>query len=467
MPLIGSIGRLGTEQLRAINRLQELSGAIAQNNERLSTLKRINSAADDPSGLIQVSQLEQELTAAETASQSVSRASSLVSTADSAASQIVSQLGDARDLILEAAGGTLSSSEIAANQDQLDDILDSIDSLAGTEFNGRRLLDGSSGFRVSGVDTSAINDVDVIDKNTADDVTVDIEVTTQAQQATDSFTDGTLGEDVTLSVEGPDGTTTISLSDGDTTQDIADAFNGVSELTGIEAERINGNQVDFNTIDFGSDAVIDIEATEGTFNTTAGGRTTGVDAVATINGQQVTGDGATFDVNTRNLSATVEVDPSVSGTISTFTVSGEGLEFNIGTSPSETARLGLPALNTGNLASNDGRLSSIRSGGDNALTNDKALEALQIVDEAIAEATRAQAKIGSFQKFTLDTAESVLADTEENLSSAISQIEDADTARESALLTQNQLREQATLEALSIASTRGDNLLGLLQDVTA
>lgn len=465
MTRIGSIGSLGIDQLRALSRIRELGKAISQNQTRLSTLKRINSAKDDPSGLVKATRLEQELSAAEAASQSITRASAVLSTADTTASEIVSQLQSARTLILEAADSSASSSDVAANQTQVDEILRNVDALAKTEFNGRQLLSGASSFRTSGVDASAIRDVDVLRKNTADDVTVNIEVTTQAQQATDTYSDGNLNSDTTLIVEGPRGTTTISLEDGDKPQDIADAFNAVTHLTGITATK-SGNDVDFATTDFGSAAVIKIEATEGSFDTDGGNSVAGTDAVATVNGQQLTADGTTLNVNTTNASLVVELDSSASGTVNPFVVSGEGLEFNLGPSPANNARIGLPSLTTASLGGADGKLSSIISGGENTLTGGKTAEALRIVDDAIADATRAQAVVGGFRKFTLDTSSRVLNKTIENLSSALSSIQDTDLALESALLTNNQLLRQSAFEALSLSALQNRDVLSLLRSAT-
>ena len=56
-----SVIGLSSEQLGVLNRLRELSDAIAQNTKRLTTLKRINSAKDDPAGLVQASLLERDL----------------------------------------------------------------------------------------------------------------------------------------------------------------------------------------------------------------------------------------------------------------------------------------------------------------------------------------------------------------------------------------------------------------------
>ncbi|MBY0396876.1 MAG: flagellin, partial [Thermoleophilia bacterium] len=169
---LSSINLLDPQQVAALNRLQRIGQAIAQNTERIQTLRRINSAKDDPAGLVSASRLEAELDTLEAVSTGLSRATAIVDTAATTAGKIADQLVEARSLALAATSGTLSSAEVAANQTQLDSILRTINTLSATELNGRRLLDGSSGFSATGVDTAKIRDVEILDKQTAGDVAV-------------------------------------------------------------------------------------------------------------------------------------------------------------------------------------------------------------------------------------------------------------------------------------------------------
>ncbi|MGE3315308.1 MAG: flagellin [Planctomycetaceae bacterium] len=463
MSRIGSLTSLAGDQMRALRRLQTLSREISENTRRLSTLKRINQAKDDPAGLVHESRLQAELTATEAASKSVTRAGAMLNTADAAAGEVVTQLQQARALVLEAAGGGLSDEEVAANQVEVDAILRSIDNLSRTSFAGKQLLNGASGFRVSGTDTAQVLDVDILDKTTADDVIVNVNVTSTATQASDTYTGGALAEDVTLIVQGSTGTATISLAAGSSLADIEEAFNAATYETGITAT-VNGGNINLKSTEYGSDATISIEATEGTFTLANGGSATGTDAVATINGQSYTGDGSTFSVNSSTLSMTIELAPTASGALDSFVVSGQGLSFNVGTSAGSRASIGLPNLHSSSLGGVSGKLSSIRSGGDNSLTSGNAATALAIIDDALGDATRSQAIIGGFQKFTLDSASRVLESQEEHLSTALSDVQDTDIALETALLTRNRLLEQTALEALSVASVRQQDILGLLRN---
>ncbi|MFQ5733066.1 MAG: flagellin [Planctomycetaceae bacterium] len=466
MSRIGSLLTLGSDQIRALNRLRAIGQALSKNTQRLSTLRRINSAADDPAGLVKATLLESELTAADATRKSLSRASAMLALADTTAGETVSQLQQARTLAIQSAGGTQSSSEVAANQIQIDAILTEVDNLSQTSFSGKHLLNGESGFSTSGVDTTKILDVDVLDKTTAADVTVNIDVTTQATQATNSYTGGTLTAAATVIVQGPDGTTTVSLTNGSDTQAITDAFNAATHLTGITATRVDANQVNFTTTDYGSAASISVSATSGTFNLTTSGVVKGTDAVATINGATFTGDGSTFNVNTNQLALVVEIAPTASGPLTAFTVTGEGLQFTTGSSADNSSRIGLPNLTTASLGGITGRLHTIGSGGANSLTAGKAAEAVQILDDAIADAVRGQASIGGFRKFTIDTSSRIIDKTIEGLTTSLSDIRDTDVALETSLLVKNQLLQQTAFEALSITNTRQQGVLSLLRNST-
>lgn len=464
---LSSIALLDAQQVAAITRLQQIGKAIAENNKRLTTLRRINSASDDPAGLVSASRLETELATLETTSRDLARASSLVETASSAAGKVVDQLNQARAVALAVAGGTLSAAEVAGKQTELDALLRTIDSLAATEFNGRRLLDGSSSFRAVGVDSTKIDDVEILDKQTGDDVSVSINVTTQATRAANSYTGGTLAGAATVNVTGPQGTAAVSLANGATTTDIETAFNSVSYLTGVVATRIDANQVDFKTVAYGTAAEMSFNTTSGTFNFTTGGTTAGTNAIAAINGQTVTGDGSRFTVNTSQTALTIAVNPTAAGVISPFTVSGEGLQFVLGENVASAARIGMPQLTTANLNGVNGALRSTMSGGANSLTGGNAANAIRIIDDALTQATVAQAALGSFEKYTLDPAAAIVSKAREHVSSAFNAIAGTDVALETSLLANNQLLQQATVQSLAMFQQQRQTVLTLLTSLAS
>lgn len=462
MSRIGSLGSLSSGQLRILNRLSAIGTRIDQNAQRLSTLKRINSAADDPAGMVSSLLLQSQLAGIEGASDGLAQVRSLLATADEGITSTVSQLQAARTLILETAGGGLSNSEIAANQVELDSILQGIESASRLTYGNRRLLDGSSGFTPVSVDTTKIRQVDVLSKTSADDYSVAMNVTVAATKASDSYTDGTLVEDVTLTITGSEGTSVIQLETGATKDDIAAAFNAVTYLTGVSAA-VAGANVNFSSTGYGSDATIRIEAASGTFDTTAGTVTAGTDAVATINGQTVTGQGSRFTFSNPQATFVVDVDPAVTGAVSTFVISGAGLNVSLGLDPSNTARIGLPSLVSSRLGGPDGNLSSLMSGRDNNLVTGNAATALRIVDDALDQVLSASARVGGFQKYLVDSSASLLETMETNTQAALEDIQGTDVAVETTLLNNNRLIQQAALEALGVVNLQSSSILGLLQ----
>ena len=119
---------------------------------RLSTGLRINSAADDPAGMIAATDLGSNIAASNQAISNSQVASQMISTADSALSQISSLLTTINGLVTQAANtSSESSSQIAANQLQIDSSLSAINSIAQTTtFQGQNLLDGSLAFKTVG-----------------------------------------------------------------------------------------------------------------------------------------------------------------------------------------------------------------------------------------------------------------------------------------------------------------------------
>lgn len=462
MPGLSVSSLLDPSQLSAISRYRQLGAEIAKNNQRISTMHRINSAADDPSGLVSAAVLKQEMDGLESLVNGLRRGSSQLEAASSTASEIVSQLQAARAIAVEVAGGTLSASEVAGKQAELDNILRGVDTLAGTEFEGKRLLDGSSGFRTTGVNSSQFASIQVLDRQTTSDVVFNVNVTTGATRATNSYTGGTLAGAATVTVNGPDGQSTISLAAGSDTTAITNAFNAVTHLTGVQAVRVDATNINFNTVDYGTAAKLNIQVNSGTFTLGTAGETAGTDAIATINGQSITGKGTTFTAVSQNTTVAITTAPASTGALTAFTVGGSGTEYVLNAAATSKARLGLPDLNVANLNGVNGSLSSVQSGGTNNLSANAA-NAVKIIDDAINTAVTGASLIGAFEKYTLGSSETVARKTSEFLGKSYNDIAATDVAIESALLANNQLLQQATLQSLQIFAQQNTSVIDLLR----
>ncbi len=436
---------------------------------RLSTGLRINVGKDDPAGLIASENLRRDITSIQKAVSNTERASQLIATADSALGQVSSLLNDVRGLVTEAANsGALSSEQIAANQLQVDASLEAINRIAAiTTFQGRKILDGSLDFiTTAGAGFANIADLTINQANlhtSTGTVAVTIDVTTEATQATVTGPGGPLAGDAVVQIAGNKGSEVFNFAAGTTLAQIRDAVNLLSDSTGVEAA-IVGADVVFNSVGYGTDQFVDVQAISGTF-TGSGTRNVGTDIVANVNGTSAQGKGNNLTLHTATLDLSVSVVAAVGAPYTAnFTITGGGALFQLGPDVvgNQQARIGITSLNTAQLGGVNGRLFELRSGGTKALDTD-ASGAASVVDEVISKVTQLRGRLGAFQRTTLDTNIASLNDTVANLTEAESSIRDADFATETAKLTRAQILVQSGTAVLQIANQNPQNVLALLR----
>ncbi|KVE35115.1 flagellin [Burkholderia sp. TSV86] len=128
---------------------QNLNGsqsALSQAITRLSSGKRINSAADDAAGLAIATRMQTQITGL---SQGVSNANdgvSILQTASSGLASLTNSLQRIRQLAVQASNGPLSSSDAAALQQEVAVQIAEVNRIASqTNYNGKNILDGSAG----------------------------------------------------------------------------------------------------------------------------------------------------------------------------------------------------------------------------------------------------------------------------------------------------------------------------------
>jgi flagellin len=113
--------------------------------ERLSSGLRVNSAADDPAGLVISEQMRSQAEGLGQAIRNANDGMNLVKTAEAALNEVHSLLRQMRTLAVHAANSGVNSDEaVAADQAQLDKAVESITRISETtRFNGKNLLNGS------------------------------------------------------------------------------------------------------------------------------------------------------------------------------------------------------------------------------------------------------------------------------------------------------------------------------------
>jgi flagellin len=433
---------------------------------KMSTGYKINRGADDPAGLLALKKLENELTAVDAGIAANQRTDAILGVADSALGEISSLLDDVERLALEAVNDAgLSAEEVAANQSQIDDALQSIDRIiSNTQFNGKKLLDGSLSIRSTVSNAGAVTDVKVYGRSASGD---DTELTVVLDQAAstavlnDVFT-STSPSTATFSVQGKDGTAVIEINNGDDVDAIVAKINDATAQTGVSATNSSG--LDLVSTDTGSDAFVRVSKISGDAVTVNAGYDEGRDAGVTVNGQSATVDGNTVYYSANGVSVVFEnaMETAASTTKITVTANG-GATFQLGTNSSTRSVLGLEGAYTDQLGTeSDGYLASLKSGEDNSLVNDPS-KAATVARKAKLQVAQLQGRIGGFQKFQVRTALNSLNDLKEGLETAQSVIRDVDYAQAQSELNRQNILMQSGMQLLGYANQQSAQVLALLR----
>ncbi len=130
--------------LFASNRLAATDSALSKSLEKLSSGYRINRAGDDATGLAISEKMRAQIGGLNKAVTNAQDAISLVQTAEGALNETHSILQRMRDLAVQAANGTNTTSDRNKIQDELTQLREEINRIATqTEFNTKKLLNGT------------------------------------------------------------------------------------------------------------------------------------------------------------------------------------------------------------------------------------------------------------------------------------------------------------------------------------
>jgi flagellin len=463
--------------ITANHRLQTNQADLSTHLARLSSGLRINSGKDDPAGLIASETLRSEIRGISQAIDNSTRASNVLSTAEGALNEVSSLLLDMRALVTHAANeGANSPDEQAADQLSIDSILQSIDRISNTtQFGGKKLLDGSMGYTLSGAAAANFTSVGVFGANVPPGTAraVMVETVSAASRALFKPAAGvshTLSN-VSFEIKGKLGAQVFTFGANTTAATMQTAINKTSDLTGVSAV-LSGTCLTLRSTAYGSDEFVSVNAIQGTLNgnLTPGSATVknGVDAMVNINGQAASVNGLTATVRANGLDATIQLTATKGTTkgIDTFYVTGGGAKFQLGSEvdPNGQISMGIQSIGTTALGNNTlGFLSTIGTGKTNSIDNDRTAEAEKIVVESINQVAVLRGRIGAVQKNQIETNINSQKVALENVQAAESAIRDADMATEVAAMTRSQILVQSTTSILGIANQQPQSVLSLLQ----
>jgi len=454
-------------EMRSILSFNRISNSISETLRRLETGQRILSGKDDPAGIFSRDMMRADIRGIQSAQKNTTQANEFLSMAESGLASISRMLiGDINNRDDNGLIGLIYDTTLPADmkQHQINDILSLIDGVARTtNYNGKRMLDGSLGYRISGVDSSKLSGVSVTSAAPGQGQPVTLSVLEHARQGTFRIDPTTIDTSVDFNVQltGVSGeSVNIAVTGSYNENDILNAVNAKTGETGVRA-RIDGTRLLFETLEVGSNQSFSLKISNGTLNIDKQ-NIAGRDVLVRINGEQVRGKGWQVDYTAHDLSMSATISPSFQvGDRTQFQVAGGAL-FQLGQNVQESMqyRMAIPSMTVSHLGGASGRLHDLRSI-DLETDEGKAL-AYAIVTEAVNMIAVERGKIGAVQKHVL-TANSKNLDTlHEKVSEAEGLLSNADMALESSRLSRAELLAQSALSAILYSRDFGQFILRAL-----
>lgn len=226
--------------IKTYSNLSQTSDRLEKSIQKLSSGLRINSAADDAAGLAISEKMRRQIRGLNRASLNAQDGISMIQTAEGALNESQSILQRMRELAIQASNDTLTSNDRLEIQKEVNQLRTEIDRISqGTEFNTKKLLDGSQSALISS-SSKAVNGVVVGNASSGGDYWASIALLNggiSQMQRSQIFTDKNTGD----------------LADGTTKlEDIAEFYdsNGQFLLDSPQQLTITGNSKDASvTID--------------------------------------------------------------------------------------------------------------------------------------------------------------------------------------------------------------------------
>ena len=135
--------------IQSLNAQRNLNSAQMEQNEareRLSSGKRINSAADDAAGLAISNRMTSQINGLNQAVRNANDGVSLIQTAEGALDESTNILQRMRELSIQSANGTYDSGNRGSMNAEVQQLVAELDRISETtSFNGQNILDGSQG----------------------------------------------------------------------------------------------------------------------------------------------------------------------------------------------------------------------------------------------------------------------------------------------------------------------------------
>lgn len=473
--------------------LHRTENKLTASIERLSSGYKINKAKDSPAGMAISNKMRAQIMALDQSSRNAADGTSVMQTADGALNETHAMLQRMRELAVQAATDTMTPSDKEACQNEIEALQEEIDRIAtDTEFNGKRILDGSQDYRVYPSIGKDLAGAYIRNFQTSDEVSAEnykFNITALPEQATMGPLTVAPGAQ-TVEING----CSVEILATDTADDIFTKLKDIGETAGVAVKSNGGDSYTLTTFEYGKQAKIDCSINDvPTTAKPAEGKDAQIEMIrdtdqkkkpdgtgmTDANGDPVLykegfSETATYlsdgkKVTVRDLNGfemVFEIDPEMDTGKVMETALNNGkkpeidlemtdigsMTLQIGAHENQVVEVRIPAVTCEALYIDE--LNVVRKGGA-----DKALVAL---DDAIAQVSEVRSRIGAYQN-RLDYAVSSLEGTEENMEAAISRIMDTDMAEEMSTYSNMNVLDQAAISVLTQANDMPQQVLQLLQ----
>lgn len=379
---------------------------LSKSTERMSSGYKLNLAKDNPAGMAISNRMRAQLQSLDRANKNAKNAVNAVQTAEGALSEIEEMLQRMNELSIQAANGTMSSSDRKACQEEVDQLMTEITRISkNTTYNSQGLLDGTQDFRGY------------------------------------SFTDG--------STTYNSGINKLSLRNYNELFDTGKysvSVDGTGEVTKLEKD---GQGVEISSQDITAflekdGKIIAADAKDTADLIADGAVVTGyATTVHTADGGEIT-----FEVKDPAGATDIGIDVAGIGGMKVQTGAEEGQEIQV--------IIPEVSLRTLNFVDLDGNRTV-------DLTTEKSSDrAIEAISKAISYVSAARSKIGAYQN-RIEKTISNLDVTTENLTQSYSTLKDIDMAEEMVEYTTRQVLVQAGTTMLAQANEQPQQALQLLQ----
>lgn len=470
--------------LNAQRNLEKSTSALAKSLERLSSGLRINRAGDDAAGLSISESLRSQVRGLNQAIRNSNDAISLVATAEGAIDAYTNILQRIRELSVQAANDTNSVTNRNSMQLEITQQIEELSRIANTvQFNGLNLLDGTfvnksiqagamQGQTISiSIDDMRATQLGAVAKSTSAAVAAlsagDLLLNGAAVGATSSDGVSYLSQNasaiaVARAVNLASATTNVT-AEANGTEVIGSVGAGAIAAHVLDGDESAGNALVINGVNIGAVSV-EADDSTGALVEAINQRTNQTGVTASVNSDDrlvlTAVDGRNITIKTTgtvggNLGLTADTSTNLAGTAGDGTYTGTVTLYSM-------RAFSIGGTATGFSAASVGIDTATAITNVDVTSAEGANDAIRMVDFALIQINEMRAQLGAVTN-RLEVTVNNLRIISENLAASDSRIRDADFATETAILTKNQILQQAGVAILSQANVSPQAALNLLQ----